>query len=66
MGKTIQFRCPKCRKRLFKWEEGAFTIDDDCGFKRKKVKDALYVECPKCKTISEMAKFELKAVEVGT
>lgn len=65
MAKTLQFRCPKCKKKLFKWEQGSDKLQDDCGFNRRNVKNTMYISCPKCNCISVIDKFELKEVEVA-
>lgn len=67
MSKTIQFRCPECKRLLFKWETGS----DHCLFQLEGLqfieqagtgkKDPI---CPKCGTRSEITKTGLVKIEL--
>lgn len=60
----IQYRCPKCLKRLFSWEKGSDkTTQNALGLEWRKTHGSMLVKCPKCNYISAVEKDRLEQIE---
>jgi len=63
MGRLLQFRCTKCKKLLFKYEIGKSHFNfslDNLVYMKNVDGNKMFVECPKCKTLSFIEKEGLK------
>lgn len=62
MGKTIQFRCPKCLKLLVKFDSGsgAFAyVEQDIRYRQDEQRKKMEVWCTKCNEHLVIEKGEL-------